>query len=151
MKRLALLLLLPLAGGVLFAQTTYSIAGTVPNGTVGVSYSASLQTNPQAYAAWSYTGSLPPGLSMTTGSSYVATISGTPTCASASARSARAAVVVARTPATTRTIATTAASPIRRIRTYVDLNMMSSSEPENIRACLKRYWRFQLPTSSMKV
>jgi len=81
MKRLAWLLLLPLASGALFGQTGYSITGTVPNGTVGVSYSASLQTNPQAYAAWSYTGSLPPGLNMTTGSSYVAAISGTPTTA----------------------------------------------------------------------
>ena len=79
MKRLAWLLLLPLSTGALFAQ--YSISGTVPNGIVGVSYSASLQTSPQAYAAWSYTGSLPPGLSMTTGSAYTATISGTPTTA----------------------------------------------------------------------
>jgi hypothetical protein len=82
MKRLAWLLLLPLASGALFGQTGYSITGNVPtNGTVGVSYSASLQTNPQYYAAWSYTGSLPPGLSMTTGSNYVAAISGTPTTA----------------------------------------------------------------------
>src|ERR1035437_1534712 len=81
MKRLSLLLLLPLASGALFAQG-YTIIGTVPNGTVGVSYpGASLQTSPQAYAAWSYTGSFPPGLSMTTGSSYAATISGTPTTA----------------------------------------------------------------------
>ena len=79
MKRLAWLLLLPLSTGALFAQ--YSISGTVPNGIVGVSYSASLQTSPQAYAAWSYTGSLPPGLSITTGSNYAATISGTPTTA----------------------------------------------------------------------
>ena len=81
MKRLGWLLLLPLSTGALFAQTQYSISGTVPTGTVGVSYSASLQTSPQAYAAWSYTGSLPPGLSMTTGSAYTATISGTPTTA----------------------------------------------------------------------
>jgi hypothetical protein len=82
MKRLASLLLLPLASGALFAQGGYSIAGNVPtNGTVGVSYSASLTTSPQAFAAWSYTGSLPPGLSMTTGSSYAAAISGTPTTA----------------------------------------------------------------------
>ena len=81
MKRLGWLLLLPLSTGALFAQTQYSISGTVPNGIVGVSYSASLQTSPQAYAAWSYTGSLPPGLSMTTGSNYAATISGTPTTA----------------------------------------------------------------------
>jgi hypothetical protein len=83
MKRLALLLLLlPLASGALFAQTTYSITGTVPStGTVGVSFSASLQTSPQSYAAWSYTGSLPPGLSMTTGSAYAASITGTPTTA----------------------------------------------------------------------
>src|ERR1035437_9351251 len=81
MKRLSLLLLLPLASGALFAQG-YTIIGTVPNGTVGVSYpGASLQTSPQAYAAWSYAGSFPPGLSMTTGSSYAATISGTPTTA----------------------------------------------------------------------
>ena len=81
MKRLAWLLLLPLASGALFGQNGYSITGTVPNGTVGVSYSASLQTSPQAFAAWSYTGTLPPGLNMTTGSSYVAGISGTPTTA----------------------------------------------------------------------
>ena len=83
MKRLASLLLLPLASGALFAQGTYTITGTVPStGTVGVSYpGASLTTSPQAYAAWSYTGSLPPGLSMTTGSSYAAAISGTPTTA----------------------------------------------------------------------
>jgi len=47
MKRLAWLLLPPLASGALFGQTGYSITGTVPNGTVGVSYSASLQTNPK--------------------------------------------------------------------------------------------------------
>jgi hypothetical protein len=81
-KRLAWLLLLPFASGALFAQGAYTMAGNVPaNGTVGVSYSASLTTSPQAYAVWSYTGSLPPGLSMTTGSSYVAAISGTPTTA----------------------------------------------------------------------
>ena len=82
MKRLAWLLLLPFASGALFAQGAYTMAGNVPaSGTVGVSYSASLTTSPQAYAVWSYTGSLPPGLSMTTGSSYAAAISGTPTVA----------------------------------------------------------------------
>ena len=82
MKRLACLLLLPFANGALFAQGAYTMAGNVPaSGTVGVSYSASLTTSPQAYAVWSYTGSLPPGLSMTTGSSYAAAISGTPTTA----------------------------------------------------------------------
>src|ERR1035437_3791887 len=83
MKRLASLLLLPLASGALFAQGTYTITGTVPStGNGGVSYpGASLTTSPQAYAAWSYTGPLPPGLSMTTGSSYAAAISGTPTTA----------------------------------------------------------------------
>jgi hypothetical protein len=81
-KRIAWLLLLPFASGALFAQGAYTMAGNVPaNGTVGVSYSASLTTSPQAYAAWSYTGSLPPGLSMTTGNSYAAAISGTPTVA----------------------------------------------------------------------
>ena len=82
MRRLAWLLLLPFASSALFAQTTYFITpATLPSGTVGVSYSASLTTSPQAYAAWSYTGSLPPGLSMTTGNSYAPTISGTPTTA----------------------------------------------------------------------
>ena len=82
MKRLAWLLLLPLASGALFGQTAYSITGTVPNGTVGTLYpGASLQTSPQFYADWSYTGTLPPGLNMTTGSSYTAAISGTPTVA----------------------------------------------------------------------
>ena len=46
MKRLALLLLLPLVGSPLFAQTRYSISGSVPNGTVNVAYSASLTVNP---------------------------------------------------------------------------------------------------------
>ena len=84
MKRLAWLLLLPLASGALFAQAIGnpgSIIGTLLGGTVGVPYSATLTTSPQAFAAWSYTGSLPPGLSMTAGSSYAATISGTPTVA----------------------------------------------------------------------
>jgi hypothetical protein len=84
MKRLAWLLLLPLASGALFAQAPGnpgSIIGTLLGGTVGVPYSATLTTSPQAFAAWSYTGSLPPGLSMTAGSSYAATISGTPTVA----------------------------------------------------------------------
>jgi len=84
MKRLAWLLLLPLASGALFAQAPGnpgSNIGTLLGGTVGVPYSATLTTSPQAFAAWSYTGSLPPGLSMTTGSSYVAAISGTPTTA----------------------------------------------------------------------
>ena len=45
MKRLSLLLLLPLASGALFAQTTITPA-TLPNGTVGVAYSQSLSLTP---------------------------------------------------------------------------------------------------------
>ncbi|HMD70734.1 MAG TPA: putative Ig domain-containing protein [Bryobacteraceae bacterium] len=80
MKRLAWLLLLPLAGSALFAA---SITGTVPNGTVGVSYSASLTVTPSTTAAtWSISaGSLPPGLSGPSGTSFVGMISGTPTAA----------------------------------------------------------------------
>ncbi len=56
MKRLAWLLLLPLASGALFGQEAYTITGTVPStGTVGVSYSASLTVSPAAQAAWSIT------------------------------------------------------------------------------------------------
>ena len=50
MKRLAWLLLLPLASGALFAQGAYTITGTVPStGTIGVSYSASLSVSPAAH------------------------------------------------------------------------------------------------------
>ncbi|MGB7723654.1 MAG: putative Ig domain-containing protein [Bryobacteraceae bacterium] len=85
MKRLAWLLLLPLAGGALFGQEAYTITGTVPStGTIGVYYSASLSVSPAAQAAWSlYMSSLPPGLSLspTSGTSGTATISGIPTTA----------------------------------------------------------------------
>jgi hypothetical protein len=85
MKRLAWLLLLPLASGALFGQPGYSITGTVPStGTIGVYYSASLSVSPAAQAAWSlYMSSLPPGLSLspTSGTSGTATISGIPTTA----------------------------------------------------------------------
>jgi hypothetical protein len=81
MKRFSLLLLLPLASGALFAQTTITPA-TLPNGTFGVSYSANMTLSPGTYvAAWSISaGSLPPGLNLSpaTGTSATATISGTP-------------------------------------------------------------------------
>ncbi len=84
MKRLAWLLLLPLASSALFAQATITPA-TLPNGTVGVSYSASLTLSPGTFvAAWSISaGSLPFGLTLnpTTGTSATATITGTPTTA----------------------------------------------------------------------
>jgi hypothetical protein len=88
MKRLAWLLLLPLASGVLFAQTAYTITpATLPDGTVGVLYSASLATSPQYTAAWSISaGSLPLGLtwsatggtSLPVGSGTAMNITGTP-------------------------------------------------------------------------
>ena len=85
MKRLAWLLLLPLAGAALFGQEAYTITGTVPStGTIGVYYLASLSVSPAAQAAWSlYMSSLPPGLSLspTSGTSGTATISGIPTTA----------------------------------------------------------------------
>ena len=86
MKRLAWLLLLPLAGGALFGQEAYTITGTVPStGTIGVYYSASLSVSPAAQAAWYISaGSLPSGLTLSpaTGTSTTATISGIPTAAS---------------------------------------------------------------------
>ena len=87
MKRLAWLLLLPLASGALFAQVLYTITGTVPTtGTVGVFYSSgSLTVSPGSpQAAWSIgAGSLPSGLTLSpgTGTSGTATISGIPTAA----------------------------------------------------------------------
>lgn len=81
MKRLAWLLLLPLASGALFAQYTINPA-TLPNGTVGVSYSASLTVNPVTLATWSISaGSFPPGLTPPSGSSMAGMIGGTPTTA----------------------------------------------------------------------
>jgi uncharacterized membrane protein len=85
MKHLAWLLLLPLASGVLFAQTTSSIVGNVPaNGTVGVQYtSGSLSVSPITTAIWSWSisqGQLPPGLGISP-SGNSTTISGTPTAA----------------------------------------------------------------------
>src|SRR5271157_2709263 len=81
MKRLALLLLLPLASGVLFAAQGFSIAGSVPaNGIVGVPYSASLSVSPTASATWSIVG-LPPGLTWSPATGTSTTISGTPIAA----------------------------------------------------------------------
>jgi len=71
MKRLAWLLLLPLASGALFGQTGYSITGDGSERYCRRSYSASLQTNPQALCGLVLHRTLPPGLNMTTGSSYV--------------------------------------------------------------------------------
>jgi hypothetical protein len=87
MKRLAWLLLLPLASGALFAQVPYTITGTVPTtGTVGVFYSSgSLTVSPGSpQAVWYISaGSLPSGLTLSpaTGTSTTATISGIPTAA----------------------------------------------------------------------
>jgi hypothetical protein len=84
MRRLALLLLLPLAGSALFAQSLYTINGTVPTtGTVGAYYSASL-TISQGIPSWSISaGALPSGLTLSpaTGTSAAASITGTPTTA----------------------------------------------------------------------
>jgi len=84
MKRLAWLLLLPLASGALFAQGGYTINPLIlpTNVTVGGSYSAGLLLSPAYPAAWSISaGSLPPGLTLSpaSGTSASATISGTPT------------------------------------------------------------------------
>ena len=82
MKRLAWLFLLPLPSGALFAQVAYSIAGSVPNGTVGVSYSASLSVSPANTVTWAWSvtsGSLPPGLTISPPSGNTTTITGTPT------------------------------------------------------------------------
>ena len=82
MKRLAWLLLLPLWSGSVFAQGGYSISGTVPNGTVGVAYSASLTVNPLTLATWSISaGTFPPGLTPPSGSSMAGLMGGTPTTA----------------------------------------------------------------------
>jgi len=86
MKRLALLLLLPLASGALFGQGAYSITpATLPNGTVGVQYqTTTLSVTPTAQASWSISaGSLPPGLTFSQVVSTIntAVISGTPTTA----------------------------------------------------------------------
>jgi hypothetical protein len=86
MKRLAWLLLLPLASGALFGQGAYSITpATLPNGTVGVQYqTTTLSVTPTAQASWSISaGSLPPGLTFSQVVSTIntAVISGTPTTA----------------------------------------------------------------------
>jgi uncharacterized protein (TIGR03437 family) len=74
-----LLLLAPAA----WAQSELTITTTsVPNGVIGVSYSASISSNAISSAQWEISGgSLPPGISLTGASGPTATISGTPTTA----------------------------------------------------------------------
>ncbi len=88
MKRLSLLLLLPLASGALLAQVAGPVINpaTLPNGTVGVLYTTTnLTLSNLAVAAWSISaGSFPPGLTLSppaTTTSAAAMISGTPTTA----------------------------------------------------------------------
>ncbi len=72
--------LLLLAPG-LWAQEELTITTTsVPNGTVGVSYSAGIGSNGASNSTWTISGgSLPPGINLTGASGASATISGTPT------------------------------------------------------------------------
>jgi hypothetical protein len=82
MKRLAWLLLLPLASSALFAQVTITPA-SLPSGTVGVFYSQGLSVSPSGTATWAWSvtqGSLPSGLTISP-SGNTTTISGTPTTA----------------------------------------------------------------------
>jgi hypothetical protein len=87
MRRLAWLLLLPLASSALFAQSTItSNPAPPPNGTVGVQYPTTVFSLSAATAqpSWSISvGSIPPGLtfSQVAGTINTATISGTPTTA----------------------------------------------------------------------
>jgi hypothetical protein len=84
MKRLAWLLLLPLASGVLFGAAAPVIlpAPPLPNGTVGLTYTATFSLSiGTVLASWSYSGTPPPGLIPPSGTGTSATLSGTPTAA----------------------------------------------------------------------
>jgi hypothetical protein len=80
----------PSADITLYAQYTAiptyppgSLSGTLGSGTAGTAYSASVTTTNMSYSGtWSYSGTLPPGLSLSgTAGSNTNTLSGTPTTA----------------------------------------------------------------------
>ena len=80
----------PSADITLYAQYTAiptyppgSLSGTLGSGTAGTAYSASVTTTNMSYSGtWSYSGTLPPGLSLSgTAGSNTDTLSGTPTTA----------------------------------------------------------------------